>query len=57
MTTNNDHMRLAKRMAVLGICSRREADSYILKGWVKVNGETATLKGQPVNEAFIGSWL
>lgn len=44
----NDEMRLAKRMSVLGICSRREADDYILKGWVKVNGVTATLKGQKV---------
>ena len=43
-------MRLAKRMAVLGICSRREADAYILKGWVKVNGNVATLKGQKVTE-------
>lgn len=45
-----DHMRLAKRMAVLGFCSRREADSYILKGWVKVNGVVATEKGQKVTE-------
>lgn len=45
-----DEMRLAKRMAVLGICSRREADAYILKGWVKVNGIMATLKGQKVSE-------
>lgn len=44
-------MRLAKRMAVLGLCSRREADDYILKGWVKVNGQVATLKGQKVTEA------
>lgn len=42
--------RLAKRMAILGICSRREADEYILSGWVKVNGITATLKGQKVTE-------
>lgn len=50
MEAENDPMRLAKRMALLGICSRREADDYILKGWVKVNGQTATLKGQPVTE-------
>lgn len=37
-------------MAMLAICSRREADEYILRGWVKVNGITATLKGQPVTE-------
>jgi len=46
----NDNMRLAKRMAVLGLCSRREADSYILQGWVRVNGKVATLKGQKVTE-------
>jgi 23S rRNA pseudouridine2604 synthase len=41
-------MRLAKRMATLGMCSRREADYYILKGWVKVNGIIATEKGMKV---------
>ncbi len=46
--SDKETMRLAKRMAVLGMCSRREADEYILKGWVMVNGVTATLKGQPV---------
>jgi len=49
----NDQMRLAKRMAVLGLCSRREADEYILKGWVKVNGQKATEKGQKVTEGDI----
>ncbi len=34
-------------MAELGLCSRREADSYIEQGWVKVNGQTAVL-GQKV---------
>lgn len=43
--------RLAKRMAMLGMCSRREADSYILRGLVQVNGITAVLKGQPVTAA------
>ena len=31
-------MRLSKRMAELGLCSRREADDYIERGWVKVDG-------------------
>ena len=31
--------RLSKRMAELGLCSRREADDWIVNGWVKVNGE------------------
>lgn len=40
-------IRLSKRMAELGLCSRREADSYIEQGWVKVDGQTAVL-GQKV---------
>ncbi len=34
-------IRLNKRMADLGLCSRREADSWIERGWVRVNGEVA----------------
>ena len=30
-------------MAELGLCSRREADDWIALGWVKVNGELATM--------------
>jgi len=41
-------IRLNKRMAELGLCSRREADDWIGKGWVKVNGEVAVL-GKPVS--------
>lgn len=44
---NQEAIRLSKRMAELGMCSRREADSYIEQGWVKVNGQTAVL-GQKV---------
>jgi 23S rRNA pseudouridine2604 synthase len=39
--------RLNKRMAELGMCSRREGDEWIEKGWVKVNGQPAVM-GQPV---------
>ena len=46
----SDPIRLSKRMAELGICSRREADSYIEKGWVSVNGITAVI-GQKVSPA------
>ena len=31
-------LRLSKRMAELGLCSRREADEWIAKGWVRVDG-------------------
>ena len=41
-------IRLNNRMAELGLCSRREADDWIGKGWVKVNGEVAVL-GKPVS--------
>lgn len=42
-------MRLSKRMAELGLCSRREADEYISRGLVSVNGVPAVL-GQKVTE-------
>ncbi len=45
--SEQETMRLSKRMAQLGLCSRREADSYIEQGWVRVNGQTAVL-GQKV---------
>jgi len=38
-------VRLSKRMAALGICSRREADEWIEKGWVRVDGERITQLG------------
>ena len=40
-------IRLNKRMADLGLCSRREADDWIARGWVRVNGLPAVI-GQPV---------
>ena len=45
--STGEPVRLSKRMAELGLCSRREADSYIERGWVKVNGAAAVL-GQKV---------
>ena len=36
-------VRLNKRMAELGLCSRREADAWIDQGWVKVNGQVAEM--------------
>jgi 23S rRNA pseudouridine2604 synthase len=36
-------VRLNKRMAELGICSRREADDWIARGWVRVNGRPAEM--------------
>ncbi len=37
-----------KRMAELGLCSRREADDWIARGWVQVDGSAATM-GQQVS--------
>lgn len=45
--SQQEPVRLSKRMAELKICSRREADSYIEQGLVKVNGVVAVL-GQKV---------
>jgi 23S rRNA pseudouridine2604 synthase len=39
----NGTLRLNKRMAELGLASRREADEWIAKGWVKVNGVVAEM--------------
>ena len=36
-------VRLNKRMAELGMCSRREADAWIEQGWVLVNGKVAEM--------------
>ena len=41
-------MRLSKRMSELGLCSRREADDYIERGWVKVDGEVVAELGAKV---------
>jgi 23S rRNA pseudouridine2604 synthase len=45
--------RLNKRMAELGLCSRREADDWISKGWVRVNGEIAPMGLQVAPDARI----
>jgi 23S rRNA pseudouridine2604 synthase len=41
-------MRLSKRMSELGIASRREADDWIAKGWVRVDGEVVAELGSRV---------
>jgi 23S rRNA pseudouridine2604 synthase len=47
--TKNDKpqetLRLSKLMSERGICSRREADEYIARGWVMVNGEVVKEMG------------
>ncbi|GHD00772.1 RNA-binding protein S4 [Pseudorhodoferax aquiterrae] len=46
----SEPVRLNKRMADQGLCSRREADDWIERGWVRVNGQPATM-GQKVSAA------
>lgn len=39
----DEPVRLNKRMADLGLCSRREADAWIERGWVRVDGVVAAM--------------
>ncbi|VVE32708.1 pseudouridine synthase [Pandoraea fibrosis] len=41
-------LRLSKRMSELGLCSRREADEWIAKGWVRVDGKVMTELGTKI---------
>ena len=48
-TPIKDEVRLNKFIANSGVCSRREADNFILAGVVTVNGEVITELGTKVN--------
>lgn len=41
-------VRLSKRMSELGFCSRREADEWIARGWVRVDGAVVSELGSKV---------
>ena len=41
-------LRLSKRMSELGLCSRREADEWIERGWVRVDGVVVAELGSKV---------
>lgn len=43
-----EKVRVSKLMSEQGLCSRREADSYIERGWVLVDGEPVTELGTRV---------
>ncbi len=43
--------RLSKRMAELGLCSRREADEWISNGWVSVDGIVIDTLGTRISPA------
>lgn len=46
---NDNKIRLSKLMSERGLCSRREADAYIERGLVYVNGEKITQLGTKVD--------
>lgn len=48
MSDTDNSIRLSKRMAELGLCSRREADEFIERGWVKVDGVVVDVLGSRV---------
>lgn len=41
-------LRLSKRMSELGLCSRREADEWIARGWVRVDNKVVSELGSKV---------
>lgn len=45
--------RLNKRMAEMGLCSRREADDWIARGWVRVDGAVAPMGLQVTQQSRI----
>ena len=49
----NAPIRLNKYMSNAGICSRREADNYIAKGLVKVNGAVVTELGTKIQRTDV----
>lgn len=56
---NVEQPRLSKVMAERGICSRREADEWIINGWVKVDGlimETLGTRIKPDAEIVISGY-
>jgi 23S rRNA pseudouridine2604 synthase len=42
-------IRLSKLMSERGLCSRREADVYIERGWVRVDGEVVNVLGARID--------
>lgn len=47
--TPDDLIRLNKYLSMAGICSRREADTFIEQGLVTINGEVVTTLGTKLN--------
>ena len=53
MPENTNTTRLNKRMSELGLCSRREADDWIARGWVRVDDQPAAMGLQVTADARI----
>ena len=50
-TESEDQPRLSKRLSELGLCSRREAEDWIVNGWVRVDGQVVDVLGTRVSRA------
>jgi 23S rRNA pseudouridine2604 synthase len=48
---SSEFPRLSKRMGELGLCSRREAEKWIVNGWVRVDGQIVDQLGVRVSPA------
>ena len=46
-----EKIRLSKLMSARGLCSRREADEFIARGWVRVDGVAVTELGTRIDPA------
>ncbi|MDQ6685709.1 MAG: rRNA pseudouridine synthase [Pseudomonadota bacterium] len=56
MNSNDvETLRLSKRMSELGLASRREADEWIAKGWVRVDGRVVSELGSRVTREQVVS--
>ena len=51
MIDKDDQPRLSKRLSELGLCSRREAEEWIVNGWVRVDGAVVDILGSRVSRA------
>lgn len=53
LSSMSEPIRLAKRVAELAGCSRREADQYIQGGWVTVDGEVIDAPQHPITNQVV----
>lgn len=49
MNAPDETPRLSKRLSELGLCSRREAEEWIVNGWVRVDGRIVDVLGTRVS--------